>query len=140
MQGLLVAEQDLDSRKQITELLIGAGYNVIVTSSAAHVVERILKQGAQVIVMGSEFDDLAAGDLVPILKQCNRNITIIVVSANASLPVNRKLRKQGIFYNAFRPVNQEDREELCQAVKCAFVNIAKEQGLTDRIGTNHKYH
>ena len=120
MQALLVAEQDLDSRKQIADLLSAAGYEVIVTTSAANAVDDILKRTAQVIILGSEFDHLAATDLVPLLKQCNRNLTIILVTAEASLPVIRKLRRLGIFYHALKPANPEDREELCQAVKCAF--------------------
>lgn len=140
MQRLLVAEQDTDSRKQITDLLIEAGYEVTVMNSAANAVEGILKMAAQVVILGSEFDNLAAGDLVPLLKQCNRNLSIILVAAEASLPVSRKLRKQGIFYQAFRPVHQEDREELCQAVKCAFATIDREQGWTDPNGTRHQYH
>jgi len=139
MQGLLIAEQDMDSRKQIADLLIEAGYNVTVTNSAADAVEGILKKAAQVVILGSEFDDLTATDLIPLLKQCNRNLTIILVSAEDSLPVIRKLRKQGIFYHALRPVNPEDREELCQAVKCAFANLAKEQGWYDRTGGLHRY-
>lgn len=120
MQALLVAEQDIDSRKQISELLSAAGYNVIVTTSAANAVNDILKKNAQVIILGSEFDDLDATDVVPLLKQCNRNLTIILVAAEASLPVMRKLRRLGIFYHALKPVNPQDREELCQAVQCAF--------------------
>jgi len=139
MQGLIIAEQDMDSRKQIADLLIDEGYNVIITNSAANAVEGILKKAAQVVILGSEFDDLTAGDLVPLLKQCNRNLTIILVSADDSLPVIRRLRKQGIFYHALRPVNPEDREELRQAVRCAFANLAKEQGWADRIGTTQKH-
>lgn len=140
MQGLLIAEQDMDSRKQLTDLLNEAGYNVIVTNSAANAMDRILKKAAQVIILGSEFDDLAAGDLVPLLKQCNRNLNIILVTADESIPVIRRLRKQGIFYHALKPVNPEYRENLCQAVKCAFANIAKEQGWYDRSGNHHIYH
>jgi len=139
MQGLLIAEQDMDSRKQIADLLIEAGYNVIVTNSAADAVEGILKKAAQVVILGSAFDDLAASDLVPLLKQCNRNLTIILVSADDSLPVIRRLRKQGIFYHALRPVNPEDREELCQAVKCAFASLAREQGWADRAAGVTRY-
>jgi len=139
MQGLLIAEQDMDSRKQIADLLIEAGYNVIVTNSAANAVEGILKKAVQVVILGSEFDDLTAGDLVPLLKQCNRNLTIILVSADDSLPVIRRLRKQGIFYHALKPVNPEDRAELCQAVQCAFASLAREQGWSERSGTNQKY-
>lgn len=140
MKGLIVAEQDLDSRKQIAELMIEAGYNVIVTNTAAHALEGILKKTVQVVILGSEFDDLAAGDLVPLLKQCNKNLTIILVTADDSLPVIRRLRKEGIFYHALKPVNPEFRENLCQAVKCAFAYLDKDQGWYDRSGNHHTYH
>ncbi|HTG81669.1 MAG TPA: response regulator [Geobacteraceae bacterium] len=123
MLGLLIADKDLDSRKQMADLFIEAGYNVIVTNSAANAVDGILKKTAQVVLLSSEFDEVAAADLIPLLKQCNRDLTIILVAADTSLPLIRKLRSEGIFYHALKPVSGEDREEIRQAVKCAFENL-----------------
>jgi DNA-binding NtrC family response regulator len=123
MLGLLIAHQDVDCRKQMAELFIEAGYNVIVSSSAADALAGILKKSAQVILLGSEFDELTAGDLIPLLKKCNRRLTIILVSADTSLPLIRKLRSEGIFYHSLKPVNGEDKEELRKAVECAFENL-----------------
>jgi DNA-binding NtrC family response regulator len=120
MQGLLIADEDLDSRKQMADLFIDAGYNVTVTNSAANVLYGILKKTAQVVLLSSEFDELTATDLIPLLKKCNRKLTIILVSNDLSLSLIRKLRKEGIFYHALKPVKPEDREEIRQAVKCAF--------------------
>jgi len=128
MLGLLIADQDVDCRKQMAELFIEAGYNVIVTNSAANALDGILKKTAQVVLLGSEFDELTAADLIPLLKQCNRNLTIILVAADASLPLIRKLRNEGIFYHALKPVNGEDKEEIRQAVKCAFENLRNQTG------------
>ena len=127
MLGILIADQDLDSRKQMAEMFIDAGYNVIVTTSAADALSGILKKTAQVVLIGSEFDQLAAADLIPLLKQCNRNLTIIFISADASLPLIRKLRNEGIFYHALKPVDSADREEIRQAVRCAFENLRQVQ-------------
>jgi len=123
MLGLLIADQDVDCRKQMADLFIEAGYNVIVTNSAANALYGILKKTAQVVLLGSEFDELTAADLIPLLKQCNRDLTIILVTGDASLPLIRKLRNEGIFYHALRPVNREDKDEIRQAVKCAFDNL-----------------
>jgi DNA-binding NtrC family response regulator len=112
----------------------------MVTNTAANALEGILKKAAQVIILGSEFDDLAAGELVPILKMCNKHLTIILVTADDTLPVIRRLRKQGIFYHALKPVNPEYRENLCQAVKCAFANLARIKDWPDRDGNNQTYH
>jgi DNA-binding NtrC family response regulator len=137
MQGLIIAEQDTEFRNQIAELLTAEGYAVTVTDSAAHAVAGILKKAAQVIILGSECDHLAAGDLIPLLKQCNRNLRIILVSTDESLPVIRRLRKQGIFYHTPKPVTREDLDELCQAVRCAFASQAKEQSWAERLGVGH---
>jgi DNA-binding NtrC family response regulator len=120
MQGLLIADEDLDSRKQMADLFIDAGYNVTVTNSAANVLHGILKKTAQVVLLSSEFDEMTATDLIPLLKKCNRKLTIILISNDLSLTLIRKLRKEGIFYHALKPVKPEDREEIRQAVKCAF--------------------
>ena len=123
MLGLLIAHQDVDCRKQMADLFIEAGYNVIVTNSAADAMAGILKKSAQVVLLGSEFDELTAGDLIPLLKKCNRNLTIILVCADTSLSLIRKLRNEGIFYHSLKPVNGEDKEELRKAVECAFENL-----------------
>jgi DNA-binding NtrC family response regulator len=120
MAGLLIADQDLDCRKHMAEVFIEAGYNVIVTNSAANALHGILKNTAQVVLLGTKFDELAAADFIPLLKQCNRKLTIILVSEDPPLPMIRRLRSEGIFYHAMKPVNAEDREELIQAVQCAF--------------------
>jgi DNA-binding NtrC family response regulator len=104
----------------MADLFIDAGYNVTVTNSAANVLYGILKKTAQVVLLSSEFDELTATDLIPLLKKCNRKLTIILVSNDLSLSLIRKLRKEGIFYHALKPVKPEDREEIRQAVKCAF--------------------
>jgi len=128
MLGLLIADKDVESRKQMAELFIEAGYNVMVTTSAADALDGILKKAAQVVLLGREFDDVSAGDLIPLLKKCNRNVTIILVSADETLPVLRKLRREGIFYHALKPTAPEDREEIRQVVKCAFEYIARQAG------------
>ncbi len=122
MQGLLIADKDVDSRKQMADIFIEAGYNVTVTNSVATALNGILKKTAQVVLISSEFDELTATDLIPLLKKCNRDLTIILVSNEMSLPLIRKLRKEGIFYHALKPVKPEDREEIRQAVECAFEN------------------
>jgi len=127
MSGLLIADGDMDTRIHMAQLFIGAGYNVTVTNSAANVLYDILKRTAQVILLSSEFDELSAAEFIPLLKKCNRDLTIILVADEVSLPVMRKARREGIFYHALRPVHAGDSEEIRQAVACAFENVAQGQ-------------
>lgn len=120
MKNILIADENLETRKVMSDLCIEAGYNVTITTTAASVLQGILKKTAQVILLGNSFDELAATELIPLLKKCCRNLTIIVVSSELSLQGIRKLRNEGIFYHLLKPVLPEDREELKQVVACAF--------------------
>ena len=119
-QGLLIADEDVATRKQMAELFIEAGYEVTVPTTVAGVLSGILKRTAQVVLLSTRFDELLASELIPILKQCNRNLAIILVASELPLSLLRRARSQGIFYHALKPGRPGDAEELRQAVKCAF--------------------
>lgn len=123
MDSILIADENLESRKVMTDLCIEAGYKVTVATTVAGILSGVLKKTAKVVLLGGGFDELATIELIPLLKKCYRDLTIILVSNEASLPVIRKLRSEGIFYHLLKPVHPEDREELKLVVACAFQNI-----------------
>ena len=122
-EEILIVDEDMDCRKQMAEIFIDAGYNVTVTSSVASALCGVLKKTAQVVVLGSKTDEMAAAEIIPLLKRCNRNLPIILIASDTSLGLLRKLRCAGVFYHAMKPVDAEDREEIRQAVHCAFKNL-----------------
>ncbi len=125
MPGLLIADEDLLTRKRMADLFINAGYQVTVTNSAAGVLYGILKKTAQVVLLSTRFDQLLATELIPILKKCNRNLTIILVASELPLALIRNARREGIFYHALKPTRPGDEEELREAVKCAFEKVTQ---------------
>jgi FixJ family two-component response regulator len=125
MLGLLIADKDVATRKQMANLLIEAGYDVTVTDSAAKAINGVLKKTARVVLLGTELDELTSAEMVPLLKQCNRKLMIILIADDAPLPLMRKVRKEGIFYHALRPAEPEDEEEIRQVVKCAMDSLTR---------------
>jgi len=121
---LLIADEDVQTRDSMTQLFGDTEYEVVAADSVDIVMRDVLKKEAQVILLGGTFDNIPASELIPILKKCNQNLTIILVSNEESLPLLRKLRREGIFYHALKPSALEDREELLQAVRCAFGNTS----------------
>jgi DNA-binding NtrC family response regulator len=118
--GLLIVDEDVTTRKQMAEMFSDAGYQVSAPSSVADALVGILKKTAKVVLLSTRFDQLLATELIPLLKQCNRDLTIILVASELPLALLRRARSEGIFYHALKPVQPGDEEELCQAVKCAF--------------------
>ena len=125
MQGLLIADKNVETRKQMANLLIKAGYDVMVTDSAVNAIHGVLKKTAQVVLLGTALDEFTSVELIPLLKQCNRNLMIILIADDAPLAMIRKVRTEGIFYHALRPAEPEDEEEIKQVVKCAMESLSR---------------
>ena len=122
MQHLLIADRDEETRRRIAGFFSGSEYRVIEADSVDVVLRDVLKRKVRVILLGSEFDGLSAMEMIPLLKRCNQNLSIILISNEESPSLIRRFRQEGIFYHALKPVNGDDREEIRQVVYCAFHN------------------
>lgn len=122
MQLLLIADKDIDARKQMAGIFGHEEFQVIEAESVDVVLHEVLKRDVRVVLLGSEFDGLSARELIPLLKKCKRDLTIILVSNDESLPLIRRFRREGIFYHSLKPISEDDKEELRQVVHCAFEN------------------
>jgi DNA-binding NtrC family response regulator len=120
MQGLLIANEDRDSRDRLAALFVEDDCHVETTDSVVNGLEGILNKTIQVVVLGGDFDETHVAKLVPLLKKCNRYLSIILISDEISINLLRRIRKEGIFYHALKPAGNEGREEIRQAVHCAF--------------------
>lgn len=127
MTQLLIADSDNDTREKVSAMLTQAGYNVIVSNSVANVLDDALKRRAEVIIVGQDCDNMGVGELVHLLKQCNRDVPIILVSGDQPLSVLRKVRSEGIFYHARKSFEPDARQELLEAVRCALKNFLRTQ-------------
>lgn len=124
--GILIADNDRAARQKMAEQLSREGYQVTVASSAAAVLYGTLKKTARVVLLGPRCDEFAATDLIPLLKQCNRHLKIILVASELPLSLIRRARSEGIFYHALKTGRPEDEEELREAVRCAFAQEEKQ--------------
>ena len=128
MLRLLVVDKNVNARKEIASILIEAGYDVMVTDSAVKAMQNVLNNNDQILLLGSELDEMNSAELVPLLKHCNRKLAIILVADETPLALMRKVRKLGIFYHALRPFESEGREAIRQVVKCAINNLLRAPG------------
>jgi len=132
MSGLLIANKDEAAREKMAGLFRTDGYEVTCTDSVVNSLEGILDKSIQVVLLGGIFDEQQIAKFVPLLKKCNRNLSIILVSDEMPLELVRRIRKEGIFYHALRPVGDESWDEIRQAVSCAFENYETRQSVGRR--------
>ena len=128
MNGILIANKDQTSRDQMASVFQQDGYQVEVADSVVNSLQGILDKSIQVVVLGGAFNESQVAKFVPLLKKCNRNLSIILISDEMPLDLLRSIRKEGIFYHALKPVEDESWDEIRQVVSCAFENYHVQQG------------
>ena len=125
MNGLLIANKNHQAREKLARCFDSENYRVVQSDSVANALEGILDKEIQVVVIDGHYDEQNIARLIPLLKKCNRNISIILVSEEMPLDLERRIRKEGIFYHALRTAGEENHEEVCQAVAYAFRKYAE---------------
>lgn len=120
MNGLLIANKNQEARDQLASLFDQKEYQITKADSVANALEGIINKEIQVVVIDGHYDEQNIVKLIPLLKKCNRNISIILVSDEMPIELERRIRKEGIFYHALKTVGEDNREEIYQAVSYAF--------------------
>jgi len=120
---ILIAYQNDLWNRSLTTFFHSVGYKVETTKAVSEMIRRIRKGDIQVILIDDEIEGVKACDIVPLLKNINMKIQIIVISSEESIGLAKRLRGAGIFYQAMKPV---DLTEIKSAVECAFGKIERE--------------
>jgi DNA-binding NtrC family response regulator len=120
---ILIAYQDDFWNRSLTTFFHGVGYRVETTKVVSEMIRRIRKGNIHVILIDDEIEGVKACDIVPLLKNIDAKIQIIVISSEESIGLAKRLRGAGIFYQAMKPV---DLTEVKSAVECAFGKIERE--------------
>jgi DNA-binding NtrC family response regulator len=120
---ILIAYQDDLGTRSLSTFFHGAGYKVEATKVMSEMIRKIRKGNIHVILIDDEIEGVKACDVVPLLKNINSKIQVIVISSEESIGLVKRLRGAGIFYQAMKPV---DLGEVKAAVECAFEKIQRE--------------
>jgi len=120
---ILIAYQDDLWNRSLTTLFHSAGYKVETARAISEMIRKIRKGNIYVILIDDEIEGVKACDIVPLLKNINAKVQIIVISSEESIGLAKRLRGAGIFYQAMKPV---DLAEVKSAVECAFGKVERE--------------
>mgnify|MGYP001271774819 CR=1 FL=1 len=121
---ILIVDKDPVARQKLADFFQESNYQVDTSGSAAFLVAHIIKKNQPIVLLGSSFEEkISAAEVVSLLRECNKNLNIILISDENSPEMLRKVREKGIFYHALKPQSQEDNEELRSVVECAVGDL-----------------
>lgn len=103
-------------------LLSSKGYEVKTTDSASDLIREV-ERTTGIIVLDAELSGMKAYEMIPLMKRINPKLPIIVMSASGSVELAQKIRNEGIFFYAMKPI---DVDEIEMVVESAFKKLAQE--------------
>jgi DNA-binding NtrC family response regulator len=118
---VMIVDRDTSAQKKMAGFFEKSNYEVTTTASAAYAIAQIVRKNQPIVILGDSFEEkISAVDVIALMRRCNKDLRIILVSDDSSLETLRRIREDGIFYHALKPVNQEDNEELISVVEYAL--------------------
>lgn len=122
---ILIADGDEEVRRVLAEALAKVGYQVETAERASKVIHRIQTAKIDVLIMDVGIPDIGGCEVIPIIRNIDPSIPIIILASDSSLELAKEVRKEGVFYYALKPL---DLEEINLAVQdaCRRVNWKRE--------------
>ncbi len=100
MRGLLIANKDTQARNRLQPDMFSADhYQSCHDGFGANALEGVInkREICQVVVLDGQIDQHNMARLIPLLKKCNRHLSIILISDELPLELMRRIRQEGIF-------------------------------------------
>jgi DNA-binding response OmpR family regulator len=113
---VLVCDDDPGVRGMIAEALAGKSVVVETADRAMDAIQKIMRTRYQALILDLKMPGLGGLDSIPIIKQIDETLPIIVVTGHSSYETERAARAAGVFYYLVKPFSLE---ELSKAVTAA---------------------
>lgn len=105
---ILIASDDEPLGEYLYHQLSDLGLSISRAAAVGELLRRTREGEADVILLDSPLEGVPSYDLIPMIKRRNARVPIIALSANSSLEESKRLRQEGIFFLAMKPVDPEE--------------------------------
>jgi NADH-quinone oxidoreductase subunit E len=121
---VIIATNDEPLGEYLYHQINGLGWTVSRTSMFSELLGKIKEEEADVLVLDSSLEGIPSFDLLPLIKKSNPGLPVIALSEDSSLEMSRRVRLQGIFFLAMKPI---DPAEIRTAVGDAIRMLNQKQ-------------
>jgi len=117
---ILIVDPDSATVREMSSLFIDEGYEVETSECIREAAEKINDVKFDCVIVDVNLPEMEGYKAVPILKAIDPKAQIIMTTAENTMNLEAKVRKQDIFYYYIKSF---DREELKEAVRDVFKKV-----------------
>ena len=118
--SVLIADSDLESIKSLEEKFLKEGFFVVSVDSGNEAVSLVKERKIDIAIIDVNLKDIKGYKIVPLLKDINEDIKVIITTEKSSIELEGKCRETGIIYYDIKPL---DNDLIVDIVKSALKMI-----------------
>ena len=105
---ILIASSDEPLAEYLYHQVNGLGWNVSRLAGFSELIHQVREREDQILILDSALEGIPAFDLLPLIKKSNPGLPVISLGEDASLESSKRVRLQGIFFLAMKPIDPEE--------------------------------
>jgi len=102
---ILIADQNLENEDKLRIKLLNEGFRVFTVDSGRDAILYSRKRNIDIAIIDVNLNDIEGYKIIPLIKDINKNIKIIMTTSENSVSLERKCRATGIIYYAIKPLD-----------------------------------
>ena len=122
--NVLIATNDEPFGEYLYHQINGLGWTVSRTGMFSELLRKLKEEEADILLLDSSLEGIPSFDLLPLIKKSNPGLPVIALSDDSSLEMSKRVRLQGIFFLAMKPI---DPAEIRTAVGDAIRMLNQKQ-------------
>jgi NADH-quinone oxidoreductase subunit E len=105
---VLIASSDEPLAEYLYHQLSGLGWNVSRLTGVSEIIHQVKEREDRILILDSSIEGIPSFDLLPLIKKTSPGIPVISLGEDSSLESSKRVRLQGIFFLAMKPVDPEE--------------------------------
>jgi len=122
---VLIASGDEPFGEYLYHQLIDVGWTIARTGLVSELLRKVRGGEVDVLLLDSRVEGIPLYDLIPLIKRINSPLPVIALSEDSSLQMSKRVRMEGIFFLAMKPV---DPAEIRAVVGDAIKMLSQQRG------------
>ena len=115
---VLIASSDEPFGEYIYHQLVTLGRTISRANLVSDLLRKVREEKIDILLLDDNLEGIPPYDLIPLVKRINSRLPIIALSEDSSLEMSKKVRLQGIFFLAMKPIDPaEIRAAVGDAIK-----------------------
>jgi NADH:ubiquinone oxidoreductase subunit E/CheY-like chemotaxis protein len=115
---VLIASSDEPFGEYLYHQMITLGWTISRANLVSDLLRKVREEKVDILLLDNDLEGIPSYDLIPLVKRNNSRLPIIALSEDSSLEMSKKVRLQGIFFLAMKPIDPaEIRAAVGDAIK-----------------------